>query len=124
VFVLPSIVTAARRQGLKDLARSTSPGEAFSQVDAVIDLLAESTAPAAQPGARKLLQQLSTTPWRLIRGAHRSPHDLTLHVTVEIAGTRYHLRLDRNLCVFDITRVLGDQTQRPAGHEPWVGPGA
>jgi hypothetical protein len=124
MFVSPSIVTAAKRQGLKELARSTVPGEPFSQVEAVIDLLAGSTAPAAQPGARKLLQLMATAPWRPIRGAHRSPNDMSPHVTVAIAETRYHLRLDRNSCVFDITHVTGDQTQRPAGHEPWEGPGA
>jgi hypothetical protein len=43
---------------------------------------------------------------------------------VEVRGARYHLRLDGRGCVFDITRVVGDETYRPAGGPPWVGPGA
>jgi hypothetical protein len=124
MLVFPGIVTAAKSQGSKELAQSAIPGERFTQVDAVVDLLAESTSPAAQPGARNLLQQMSTVPWRVIRGAHRSLDDPSLHVTIAVAATRYHLRLDGRSCVFDITRVVGDQTQRPAGRKPWVGPGA
>lgn len=124
MFISPSIITSAKNLGSKQLARSAFPGEPFSQVDAVVDLLAESTSPAAQPGARNLLQQMSTVPWQLIRGAHRSPDDPSLHVTIAVAATRYHLRLDARSCVFDITRVVADQTERAAGRQPWVGPGA
>lgn len=99
-------------------------GERFTQVEAVVDLLAGSTSPAAQLGARDLLRQMSATPWRVIRGAHRSPEDPNLHVTIAIAQTRYHLRLDAKSCVFDITHIADKQTARPAGHKPWVGPGA
>ena len=124
MFVSPGTVSAAKSKGMKELARSSLPGERFIQVDAVVDLLVGSTSPAAQPGARILLQQMSTVPWRVIRGAHRSPDDPSLHVTIAIAATRYHLRLDGKSCVFDITHVVGDQTQRPSGNKPWVGPGA
>src|SRR5262249_48379046 len=97
--------------------------ERFTQVDSVIDLLAQSTSPAAQPGARKLLQEMTTTTWRVIRGAHRSD-DLTWHILVAIGKKRYHLRLDGRSCICDITYVSDDETQRLAGHKPWVGPGA
>ncbi len=122
--VSASVVTAAKSRGEKQLARSTVPGEAFTQVDAVVDLLAKSSSPAVQPGARRLLHEMSSTGWRVVRGAHRSADDPTTHVTIAIAATRYHLRLDGKSSVFDITRVVGDRTERPAGREPWVGPGA
>jgi hypothetical protein len=124
MLVSPGIVTAAKKRGSKELARSASPGERFTQVDAVVDLLAGSTSPAAQPGARNLLHQMSADPWRVIRGAHPSPEDPTPHVTIETAAARYHLRLDGRSCIFDITRVVRGRTQRPAGRNPWVGPGA
>jgi hypothetical protein len=123
MFVSASTVTAARSKGSKELASSVIQGERFTRVDAVVDLLATATNPRAQPGARNLLQQMAVVPWRVIRGAHKSGDDRTLHVTVAIAETRYHLRLDGNSCVFDITRVRAGQTERPAGSKPWVGPG-
>ncbi|MCA9136598.1 MAG: hypothetical protein KDB00_07560 [Planctomycetales bacterium] len=99
------------------------PNEAFASVDAVVDLLANSTSPAASPAARQLLQQMSSSRWRVIRGNHRSSADPTPHVTIEVGGTRYHLRLDGRSCVFDITHVSSDETQRLAGRKPWQGPG-
>ena len=78
---------------------------------------------APQRGARILLSQMGTLPWQVIRGAHRSPDDPSLHVTIAIAATRYHLRLDARSCVFDIT-VVGNKTHRLAGRKPWAGPGA
>lgn len=119
-----SIVTAAKRNGSKNLAGSGTPGEPFSQVDAVVELLAESTSPAAQRGARQLLKDMSTEPWVVIRGMHQSADDAIRHVTMTIHGMRYHLRLDGNHCVFDITCRRNDETQRPAGQKPFVGPGA
>jgi hypothetical protein len=124
MVISPSTITAAKQRGQKELAHSALPGEPLTQVNEVVDLLATSTSPAAQPGARSLLQAMATGPWRVIRGAHRSQDDPTPHVTVVVGGVRYHLRLDARACVFDITRVVGQQTQRPAGHAPWVRPGA
>ena len=46
------------------------------------------------------------------------------HITVEVGGKNYHLRLDGRGCVFDITAVLQGETVRPSGHRPWVRPGA
>ena len=124
MIIAPAIITAAKQHGQKELAGSAVPGERFTQVDAVVDLLAETTSPAAQPGARDLLQQMSTTTWRVIRGAHTSADDGTPHVTIEVGRTRYHLRLDGRGCIFDITRVVAAQVQRPAGRNPWEPPGA
>ena len=124
MFIPPGTVTAAKNRGLKELAGSAPPGEPFTQVDAVVDLLAESTSPAAQPGARYLLRQMSIAPWRVVRGAHRSPGDPTPHVLIEVAKERYHLRLDGRSCIFDITLQVEGETRRPSHREPWVGPGA
>ena len=122
MFVSASIVTAAKRNGSKQLAASALPGEPFTQVDAVVDLLAGSTSPAAQRDARELLRKMADKAWKVIRGAHAS-RDATLHVLIEV-DRRYHLRLDGNHCVFDITIVREEQTQRPSRREPWVRPGA
>jgi hypothetical protein len=124
VIISASIITAAKRHGQKALARTASPGEPFTQVDEVVDLLAESTSPGAQPGARRLLQQMSTALWRLIRGAHASQDDATPHVTIALGRTRYHLRLDGRQCVFDITHFVDEDLQRLSGHDPWTPPGA
>jgi hypothetical protein len=96
----------------------------FTRVEDVVDLLASSISPAAQSGARRLLQQMSTETWYVIRGAHRSPDDPNQHVTIEVHRNRYHLRLDRRECVYDITCYVAQQVQRPAGREPWTRPGA
>lgn len=124
MLMSPSQVATAKRFGVRDLAHSAAPGEQLTQVAEVVDLLSGATSPAAQPGGRALLRGMASGTWRLIRGAHRSRDDATLHVTVEVAGVRYHLRLDARGCVFDITRVVGGATHRPAGGPPWVGPGA
>ena len=118
------VITSARIHGKKNLARTAMPHEAFTSPDAVVDLLSKSTSPAASPGARQLLKQMSSSQWRVIRGSHRSPDDPTLHVTIEIGATRYHLRLDGRSCVFDITHVSSNETNRMAGRKPWQGPGA
>ena len=124
MFISPSTVADAKKLGTRQLAHSALPGEPYTAIDAVVDLLAESTSPAAQRGARILLSQMGTLPWEVIRGAHRSSDDPSLHITIAIAATRYHLRLDARSCVFDITHVVGNKTHRLAGPKPWVGPGA
>ena len=125
MHVNPSIVKAARLNGEKRLAQSGSPGEKYSQPDAVVDLLTNSTSPAAQPAARKLLKEMSCHRWSVIRGVHKSTKgDRTPHVTIEVSDRRYHLRLDRGDCIFDITTVMNNQTVRLAGFDPWTSPGA
>ena len=125
MIISAGILTAAKQRGDDTLAhRPASPGDGFTCVDDVVDLLAGSTSPRAQPGARALLYEMAATPWLVVCGAHASADDRTPHVTVEVGGTRYHLRLDARQCVFDITSVAGGQTQRPAGSKPWVAPGA
>src|SRR5436309_3274550 len=122
MIISASTITAAKQRGDDTRARrAASPGEAFTRVDDVVDLLAGSTSPRAQPGARALLYEMAATLWLVVRGVHPSG-DGTPHVTVEVGGTRCHLRLDARQCAFDITRVAGGQTQRPAGSKPWVGP--
>lgn len=124
MFISAGLVASARSRGNRQLAKSAVPGEPFARVDDVVDLLSRATSPAAQPGARALLKQMAAESWKVIRGAHQSLKDATRHVTVEVGGDRYHLRLDGRECVFDITRVVNKETERPAGRLPWVGPGA
>jgi hypothetical protein len=125
MIVSGSIVADAKWWGISELAGSADPGERLTRVDDVVDLLAESTSPAAQPMARIVLEEMGTGLWRVIRGAHRSPGDGTWHVLVDVGGKRYHLRLDGQDCVFDITRMVGDVLYRPGGRPPpWTPPGA
>ncbi len=93
------------------------------RADQVVDLLAEFTSPAAQRGARILLHEMTTAHWTVVAGIHRSPHDPTPHITVEVRRRRYHLRLDRQQCIFDIVSTVDDEHQRLGGNKPWVGPG-
>ncbi len=125
MIVSAQTLHAAKQNGTDDVARAAAePGERWTRADAVVDLLAESTSPAAHRGARALLLEMAAWPWDVIRGVHVSPDDSTRHVTIEVARTRYHLRPDARGCVFDITAREGKQTRRPAGHKPWQGPGA
>jgi hypothetical protein len=124
MIIASSIVTAAKAHGVKTLAQSTVPGERFTQVDAVVDLLAGSTSPLAQPGARKLLREMSVNEWSVIRGVHPSPDDPTPHILLLVDDVRYHLRVDAKDCIFDITCREAGQTVRPSGSKPWVSPGS
>jgi hypothetical protein len=62
--------------------------------------------------------------WKVIRGAHKSASDSTLHVLTEVGGDRQHLRLDGSGCVSDITFVRAGQPLRLSGHLPWTGTNA
>lgn len=124
MIISPSIVTAAKQHGSKQIALTAPPGEPLTQVSEVVDLLAESTSPAAQRGARVLLGQMAAAPWSVVRGAHRSASDPSPHGLIDVDRTRYHLRPDGQMKIFDITNVVDKQMQRPSGNKLWVGPGA
>lgn len=89
----------------------------------VVHWLNNRTAPAAQRTARNLLHLMSTGAWCVVDGVHQNANDKTRHITIEVprGGNRYHLRLDGQNVVSDIT--FG-QNQRPGGIPPWVGPGS
>jgi hypothetical protein len=123
MIVSGSIVAAAKWYGVKELAASAGPGEQLTRADDVVDLLANATSPRAQPLARELLREMGSGPWKVIRGAHSSTSDPTPHVLVEVSGHRYHLRLDGQGCVFDITKGGNESDQRGGWPAPWVGPG-
>jgi hypothetical protein len=125
MIVSQSVVTAAKEWGDDNMAgQYVEAGRRPIRADHVVDLLAERTSPAAQRGARCLLQDMPGRAWTVIASIHRSPDDSTPHITIQVRGRNYHLRLDGNECVFDITATVAGQRQRPAGSMPWVGPGA
>jgi hypothetical protein len=124
MVISPSIIASAKRWGDDNMAGQIVPagGRAMRAAE-VVDLLANRTSPRAQPGARKLLNDMATGPWRVVSPIHNSG-DGTPHLTVELNRDRYHLRMDAQGCVFDITATIAGQRQRPSGNKPWVPPGA
>jgi hypothetical protein len=126
MYLPPGTIDAAKRYGNDSIARkSTDDTSGLTRVDKVIDLLVNATSPGAEAGARELLQQMGLAPWDLIKGVHKSPKDLTPHITVSVQSRRHHIRLDAQGCVFDVTLVnSAGETIRPSGHRPWVRPGA
>jgi len=122
--ISPSIVTQARRNGDAMMSRQYAPAHAPRiSADTVVTFLVDRSSPGAQRTARMLLRQMATGPkWRVLAAIHKSPSDQTKHMTISVMGIAYHLRLDNRLCVFDITRVSGDEVVRPGGI-PWAPPG-
>lgn len=123
MIISSAIVEAAKRNGERFPQFVPSLGRPINSDD-VVDLLAERTSPAAQPSARQLLREMTNGPWRVVAAIHQNDNDSTPHVTVEIGGTRYHLRLDARECIFDITYFNRDIIARPAGLPGWLAPGA
>ncbi len=103
------------------------------KADAVVGLLVDRTAPAAQRAAKMLLRRMASSGWTVIEGIHppvpsgkHIPKDATPHITIE-AGGRYHLRVTQAGVIFDITQasVSDDQADRRLdGRLPWAAPGA
>jgi hypothetical protein len=121
--VLPVLVERAKKNGNDAIRQFGSAPNDRMRASRVVDLLVESTSPAAQRGVKLLLRMMNQTVWYVVRGVHVSQRDPTPHITIEI-DDRYHLRLDRNGCIFDITYWDGNQNVRLAGHRPWIRPGA
>jgi len=119
----PQIIESARQRGERFPQFVPSLGRSIRS-DKVVDLLAASTSPAAQRGARQVLRAMAATPWRVVAAVHTNRHDMTRHITIEVGRTRYHLRLDARGSIFDITTVLGEEIQRVSGNRPWVRPGS
>jgi hypothetical protein len=107
MIVSPGIMTAAKARGDKSLAQSAAPGEPITQVDAVVGFLAGAPSPAAQPGARRLLHAMAA------RGRHISEDDPTSHVTSDISGAHYRLRLAARNC---ISTLPSSFTAEPSAH--------
>jgi len=124
MIVNPGIVTQAKRNGSNSGQYVPRGGQSIN-AERVVDLLAEQSAPRAQPGARALLQAMSAQPWVVMASQHVGGMggDQTAHITVRV-DRMYHLRLDRGGVVFDITHQAGGDTQRLAGNLPWEPPGA
>ena len=123
MIISSSIVESAKRNGERFPQFVPSLGRPINSDD-VVDLLADRTSPGAQPSARQLLRDMSSVSWRVVAAIHQNDHDNTPHITIEIGGTRYHLRLDARGCIFDITYFNRDVAARPAGLPGWMGPGA
>lgn len=125
MYIDSNVVRAAKQMGVDNIYGQYTP-RAGERVRAhrVVDLIVESTSPGAQAGARELLRRMGTGPWTVIANVHANENDPTPRLTVEVGGTRYHLRLDARGCIFDITFVNRGQTLRLSGHLPFVRPGA
>ena len=126
MIVDPGTLTMAARNGSAARNLYVPPGGQPVNPDRVVELLASHSSPRAQPGARVLLREMARGPWVITASVHRVGHagDATPHVNVIVGRKQYHLRLDASGCVFDITSVTGEGTQRPSGNLPWVPPGA
>jgi hypothetical protein len=62
--------------------------------------------------------------WFVVLGEHTSA-DQTVHITVEVARTRYHIRLTAAGIVFHITfKDKNGLVRTPSGRTPWVAPGS
>ena len=78
MIVLPQIVQSAKRQGNDNFNNQYSnPPTDKTRAYRIVDLLVDSTSPAAQPGARELLTQMALSPWKVIANVHRSESDWT-----------------------------------------------
>jgi hypothetical protein len=126
MIVSSQIIVEAKKQaksGPRIKQYVESPGGSI-RADEVVDLLATSTSPAAQRGARQLLRDMAESPWCVMAAPHSNSKDPTWHITIDVDGTGYHLRLDARGCISDITHVTKEGTQRISGNRPWAGPGS
>src|SRR5262245_30379510 len=102
MVVSPQVIASAKSRAERFPQYVPALGRSI-RAELVVDMMVESTSPAAQRGARELLRNMSCTPWRVVAAVHSSQADATRHITVEVGRTRYHLRLDGRGCIFDIT---------------------
>lgn len=126
MHVFPDVVQKAKSKGIDNIYGQYTPvpGNRI-RASKVVDLLVNSTSPAAQPGARELLRRMGIAAWSVVANIHSNENDPTPRITVELQGRiRYHLRLDARGCVFDITFQNAGETVRLSGHRPFVRPGA
>ena len=126
MHVDPRVLQKAKINGVDNIygQYTPRPGNRI-RAGRVVDLLAGFTSPRAQPGARELLRQMGDGPWSVVANVHTNANDPTPRVTVEVRKTRYHVRLDANGCVFDITYVnAANQAVSLSGQPPYVRPGA
>lgn len=118
------VVKAAKRNGIDSIRQIGGAANERMRAHHVVDLLIQATSPGAARGSRRLIELMSLGEWTVISPIHASESDSTPHITITVAGQRYHLRVDRAGCIFDVTRVSEGELIRPSGHKPWVRPGA
>lgn len=88
----------------------------------LLDILENKISPGAMRGRNKLVKILSEADSHSNRRAHTvGSADQTMHYTIFIDGRGYHLRLDQNGIVFQITDYKALDL---GGVPPWVPPGA
>jgi len=125
MLVHHTVVNAAIHNGSDEIARRSSPpGERFTRVREVVALLNEGCHPRTFQGARDRLGEMQAGAWEVHRGVHVSASDAMPHVTIRVAGVRWHLRVDESLRVREITRRDGNgATIRAPIRETWQAPG-
>lgn len=125
------------RGQILDLVRKngTSAGQFFvkrgdkwvtANVNDMVKLLEESSQlgrhPAAKRNASAMLEMMAEKQWKVTAGPHPSVSDATKHITVKIEGVdkQYHLRLDKDGHLFEISHPDGIGL---TDIKPWAAPG-
>jgi hypothetical protein len=99
-------------------------------VSEVVRMLTESSRSnrhtCVRRGSKLLLDKMAEKQWRISAGAHRGGFggknkapDQTTHITMNVGGSSYHLRLDAKGHLFMITGPGIENTVMP-----WVAPGS
>lgn len=103
-----------------------------ANTDEVVGMLEEAIESGRHPGIRRdskeLLDRMAMSDeWKVSAGKHRkgdlgsNTQDATSHITIDIDGESYHLRMDKQGYPFQIT----DKSQKSIGGvPPWVSPGS
>jgi hypothetical protein len=121
------IVHKARKNG----KRASKYGQR-TNVDELIDLLVASSdsKDAARRNANLLLEEMAAKPWWIMAGRHKGGFggqgrlpDNTYHCTVRTYYCTYHLRLDANHHIFEITGTNEKLDKIPKSQAPGTWPG-
>jgi hypothetical protein len=98
----------------------------------VIDLLVASSNSrhATRRNANLLLEEMAEKPWWIMAGRHKGgfggsgrPPDKTYHYTVRTYRHTYHLRVDANNQIFEITGNSQNLDKTPKSQAPGTWPG-
>ena len=103
-----------------------------ANAEEVVGMLEEAIASGRHPGIRRdskeLLDRMAMSDeWRVSAGKHRKgdlgskTQDATSHITIDVDGESFHLRVDKQGYPFQIT----DKTEKSLGGvPPWISPGS